>query len=610
MDKPYERISKDKMDDGRGGLASVIFRNAVELPDFVQLSRKVHGEWVGVTSAQFAEDVLAVAKGLIASEMNREDRLGLMATNSYEWTLFDYAAWSIGIISVPLSHTAAPEQVAMALAESGAVGCVTGTETHTMTVGSILHRLPHLRQIWEIEAGAVDMLKQAGRHLDDSVVHCRLDEVSPNSIATIAYIADATGRAKGRVITHGNLQVQARAMLGHMRDVINDVPRKSSPTTLLSLPLSRAFGRTVQVGAFEGSVHLAHSDGLNAATLMSDLASFRPTFLLAVPRTFERAFAAARRAAQVRGKGALFDRAVRVASEYAEQEESWIFSEARRPGFLLRLRRAFYDRLVFSKIRDMFGGRMRNAVSGGSALSRPLGLFFQGAGISLHEAYGLTESSAGVICNPPRRVKFGTVGRPVKEVQISLAADGEIMLRSEQMFARYLNNPYTSGQVHKNGWLATGDLGIVDGDGYLAIAGREKNFIVTSGGETISPENTEQIVCEHPLVAQCLVVGNGLPYVTALITLDQDAMRHWMGKGRGVVNASQDRGYCEAIRKEIWRAVNRANAVLSWTESIRNFHLLDEVFTQESGLLAPTLKIRRAEVTERYSHVIEMMYVE
>ncbi|MFJ2095551.1 AMP-dependent synthetase/ligase [Streptomyces sp. NPDC087901] len=608
MSTPYESISKEKMAEERKGLASVIFRNAAERPDFVQLSRKVHGEWVDVTSSEFAEDVLAVAKGLIASGLNHEDRLGLMAGNSYEWTLFDYAAWSIGVISVPIYHTAAPEQVAMALTESGSIGCVVGTEAHTMTVGSILHRLPHLKHIWEIDAGAVDTLKQAGQHLDDSVVHWRAARVTPHSVATIAYTAGTTGRIKGCIITHGNLQAQAKAILGHAYDVIYNVPKKTSPATLLFLPLSHVFGRTVQVGAFEGGVHLAHSEAMNATGLMSDLASFRPTFLLAVPHIFERVFAAARHAAQARGKGALFDRAVRVASEYAEQEEGRIFSGALRPSLSLQIRRAFYDRLVYSKIRRILGGRMRNAVSGGSALSRPLGLFFYGAGITLYEGYGLTESSAGITCNPPGRVKFGTVGHPVEGVQIRIAGDGEIMLRGEQMFTRYLNDPHASEQALKDGWLATGDLGAMDGDGYLSIVGRKKNVIITSGGKTISPESIEQMVCEHPFVAQCVMVGNGLPYVTALITLDQDTMRHWFGEGTGAAKITQDGDHREAIRMEIWRAVNRANSVVSRAESIRDFRVLDEVFTQESGLLTPTLKVRRAEVTVRHAPLIEMMY--
>jgi long-chain acyl-CoA synthetase len=608
MGRPYESIPEAETVAETGGLAGVVFRNAVERPDFVQISRKIHGNWVDVTAARFAEEVLAVAKGLIASGLNHEDRLGLMAANSYEWTLFDYAAWSIGVISVPIYHTAAPEQVAMALTESSAVACVSGNETHAMTIGSIVHRLPFLRHIWQIDAGAIDTLKEAGRHLDDSVVYSRVNEVSSRSIATIAYTAGTTGRTKGCIITHGNLQAQARAMLGHAYDVIYNVPRRSSPSTLLFLPLSHVFGRTVQVGAFEGGVHLAHSDAMNATGLMSDLASFRPTFLLAVPHIFERIFASSRQAAQARGKGALFDRAVKVASEYAEQEESRIFSGARRPGLSLRIRRAFYDRLVYSKIRAVLGGRMRNAVSGGSALSRPLGLFFRGAGITLYEGYGLTESSAGITCNPPGRVKFGTVGRPVEGVQVRLADDGEIMLRGKQMFACYLHDPHASGQVLKNGWLATGDLGVMDDDGYLSIVGRKKNVIVTSGGKTISPENSEQLVCEHPFVAECVMVGNGFPYVTALITLDQDVLRHWFEGGRGATNVSPYGNHGEDIRNEIWRAVNRANSLVSRAESIRDFRVLDEVFTQESGLLTPTLKIRRAEVTARYSSVIRTMY--
>ncbi|MFJ7078570.1 AMP-dependent synthetase/ligase [Streptomyces sp. NPDC098781] len=592
-----------------GGLADTVFSNALSQPDFIQLTRKIDGAWHDVTSSQFRDDVVAVAKGLIASGISFGDCVGIMAANSYEWTLFDYAMWTIGVISVPIYPTASPDQVATILSDTGAVACIVENEDHVMTVGSVMHKLPRLSALWELETGAVNFLMEAGLYISDETVERQRRAVGPQATASIVYTSGTTGKPKGCVLTHGNLAAQADSMLELAWDIIHDLRRGAEPSTLLFLPLSHVFGRTVQVCAVRGSVRLGHNTTMTAAGLMSDLASFRPTFLLAVPHIYERVLKVAERKAETAGRSALFDRAVAVAVAYAEAIERRKFKNGTGPSTLLRLRRALYDRLVYRKIREAFGGSVKNVISGGSTFKREVGLFFYGAGIKIHEGYGLTESCAGAFCNPHDKIKFGTVGRPVPGIQVHIAEDGEIMLRGEQVFRRYLNDESASQQVLKGDWLATGDLGFVDADGYLAITGRKKDIIVTSGGKSVSPQPLEQWVRDHPFIDQCVAVGDDLPYVSALITLDQEAMMHWLSlHGRGG-QTPEDALMASNAMKEVQRAVSSANSHVSRAESIRKFYIIPRPFTQEEGLLTPTLKVRRKEVMRRYASEIRRMYV-
>ena len=591
-----------------GGLADTVFENAEAVPDAVQFMRKQDGVWRDVSMARFRDEVLALAKGLLARGIRFGDRVAIMARTRYEWTLFDYALWTIGAEVVPLYPTASAGQVRYILGQTDAVACVVEDDDHAMTLGAVVDHLPRLTRVWQIDTGIVNELIDAGERVSDSVVHRHRLAVTPDSVATIAYTSGTTGMPKGCMLTHRNMASQVDVMTGQALALLTDERGNVTATTLLFLPLAHVYGRTIQVAAVRRRVPLAHEPEMKAEAILPDLAAVRPNFLVAVPHIFEKVFDAARRKAEAAGRGELFDQAVDVAVTYAEAIERRVFGEGPGPGPVLRMKHRLYDKLVYSKVRQVFGGRLRNCISGGSALDRRLGLFFAGVGITIHEGYGLTESCAGAICNPPGRVRFGTVGRPMPGVAVRIAEDGEVLLRAEQNFIAYLDDEEDSRRVFNDGWLATGDLGRFDEHGYLVITGRKKDVIVTSGGKTVSPMPLEERVRAHPLVAQCVVVGDDRPFIAALITLDADGLAHWLQlRGRPVRPPEEVVGDKE-LEAEIRRAVTAANSQVSKAESIRAFRILPKQFTPEDGLLTPSLKLRREEIARVYAKAIEEIY--
>ncbi|MCX4904377.1 long-chain fatty acid--CoA ligase [Streptomyces sp. NBC_00878] len=588
-----------------GGLSDAVFDRAAQRPGFVQLSRRVGDRWIDMTAGQFAEAVMDLSRGLLARDIATGDRVGILSANRYEWTLFDYALWTIGAIPVPLHHTSSSEQIERALSETRAVACVIENEEHKEKVDAETHLLPALRDIWQLDKGIVDLLVHEGRRVDARQVEERRDSVGPNTPATIVYTAGTTGAPKECLITHGNLAAQADAFMHHTQATIRASPRGRTASTLLSLPLSQVYGRTAQICAVRHGVQLAHSSSMKPSTLLDDLRSFRPTLLLAVPEFYEGIFHAAQLAAAERNREKSFLRAVRTAREYALAHEGHIFGDGPRPSARLRLRRAFYDLLVYRKIRRSFGGRVRNSISGGSSLRRDIGLFFFGSGIAVHEGYGLTESSAGITCNPPGRIKFGTVGQAIDGVDIRIAQDGEIMLRGPQISPGSLVDSSPEPGAREDGWLRTGDLGRSDGDGYLYITGRKKTVIVTSGAVRVSPEPLEERVRAHAFIAQCLLVGQGRPYLTALITLDWQVVEHLFSFTR---LERSDLVRTHVIRQEIQRAVDRANATVPGSEAIQDFRILSDTFTVRNGTLTSGQRVRRAEAEAEYRGVIDAMY--
>ncbi|GAA3037999.1 hypothetical protein GCM10020000_15080 [Streptomyces olivoverticillatus] len=378
--------------------------------------------------------------------------------------------------------------------------------------------------------------------------------------------------------------------------------------TLLFLPLAHVFGRMVQVAAVRGRVKLGHQPQLSAAALLPDLREFRPTFILAVPYVFEGIFASARREAELAGKAGPFERAVDVALRYAQAAEERAFGTGPGPGAALRVQHQVFDKLVYSRIREALGGRVRHAMSGGSAMERNLGLFFAGAGITVFEGYGLTETTGAAVANPPERTRYGTVGRPVPGTTVHIADDGEVWLRGGQVFTGYLGDGRATDEVLRDGWFATGDLGELDEDGYLTITGRKKEILVTSGGKSVSPLPLEERVRAHPLIAQCIVVGNDRPYIAALVTLDQEAVAHWLTMRGKPVSELADLVRDPELEAEIRRAVVAANTLVSQAESIRTFRILAARFTEDQGLLTPTLKLRRKAIEKAYATDVEGLY--
>ncbi|WP_432064328.1 AMP-dependent synthetase/ligase [Streptomyces sp. C10-9-1] len=591
-----------------GGLADAVFDHAEQEPGRIALRRKdTAGAWRDVTAARFRDEVLALAKGLLAQGVRFGDRVALMSRTRYEWTLFDFALWTVGAQPVPVYPTSSAEQVSWILRDSGASACVVEHEDHAMTVGSIMDRLPQLKRLWQLDAGAVAELAAAGERIESETVHRHRRAVTPDSVATVIYTSGTTGRPKGCVLTHANLMFEADTMASRWEPVFRSRPGDEA-STLLFLPLSHVFGRMVQVAAVRARVTLGHQPALTAAELLPDLASFRPTFVLAVPYVFERVFHAARRRAETEGRAAAFDKAVEVAVRHAEALEHRAFGQGPGPSAGLRVQHQLYEKLVYSRVREALGGRVRHAMSGGSAMNRRLGLFFAGAGVTVYEGYGLTETSAAATANPPERPRYGTVGMPVPGTSVHIAEDGEVWLRGAHVFSGYLNDPEATRTVLHGGWLATGDLGSLDADGYLTITGRKKEVLVTSGGKTVSPTGLEERVRAHPLVAQCLVVGNDRPYVAALVTLDPEAVEHWLSlQGRGPLAPAElvrDPG----LEAEIRRAVVTANTLVSQAESIRTFRILAHPFSEEHGLLTPSLKLKRRAIEKAYAAEVSALY--
>ncbi|MEU7010086.1 AMP-binding protein [Streptomyces sp. NPDC046332] len=591
-----------------GGLADAVFDHAEQTPDRVAFGRKdAAGEWQDVTSAQFRDEVLALAKGLIAHGVRFGDRVAIMARTRYEWTLFDFALWTLGAQSVPIYPTSSADQVYWMLHDAEVTACVVEHEDHAMTIGSVVDRLPRLQRLWQLDAGAVDELMAAGTEIDEDVVQRHRRAVTPDSVATIIYTSGTTGRPKGCVITHSNFMFETDMLVGRWEPVFHSKPGDEA-STLLFLPLAHVFGRMVEVAAVLSGVKMGHQPVLAASALLPDLVSFRPTFILAVPYIFEKVFHAARRKAESDGKVGPFDKAVDVAVKYAEAMEHKAFGIGPGPSAGLRMQHQFFEKVVYGKVRDAMGGRVRHAMSGGSGMDRRLGLFFEGAGVTVFEGYGLTESSAAATANPPERVKYGTVGQPVPGTTVHIAEDGEVWLHGGQIFSGYLNNPKATAAVLNDGWLATGDLGMLDEDGFLTITGRKKEILVTSGGKSVSPSGLEERVRAHPLIAQCIVVGNDRPYIAALVTMDQEAVEHWLAmQGRAPLPPAElvrD----PSLETEIRRAVVAANTLVSQAESIRTFRILAHPFSEEHGLLTPSLKLKRKAIEKAYAAEVEALY--
>ncbi|WP_329402485.1 AMP-dependent synthetase/ligase [Streptomyces melanogenes] len=591
-----------------GGLADVVFDHALDDPDRVALARKdAAGQWQDVTSARFRDEVLALAKGLIADGVRFGDRVAIMSRTRYEWTLFDFALWSIGAQPVPIYPTSSAEQVFWMLHDSEVTACVVEHEDHAMTIGSVVDRLPHLKRLWQLDAGALGELLALGEQIDDDVVHRHRRAVTPESTATVIYTSGTTGRPKGCVITHANFMFEADTMVARWEPVFHSRPGDEA-STLLFLPLAHVFGRMVEVAAVRGRVKLGHQPALSASALLPDLQSLRPTFILAVPYIFEKVFNAARRRAEADGKTGPFDKAVEIAVKYAEAMEQKAFGLGPGPSTGLRMQHQFFEKVVYGKVREAMGGRVRHAMSGGSSMGRRLALFFAGAGVTIYEGYGLTESTAAATANPPERTRFGTVGLPVPGTTVHIAEDGEVWLHGGQIFSGYLNEPKATEKVLKDGWLATGDIGALDEDGYLTITGRKKEILVTSGGKSVSPVALEERVRAHPLVAQCIVVGNDRPYIAALVTLDQEGVDHWLAMRNKPSMTASELVRDPDLETEVRRAVVAANTLVSQAEQIRTFRILAHQFTEEHGLLTPSLKLKRRAIEEAYTVEVDALY--
>jgi len=562
----------------------------------VVFSTRSGSGWQNVTATRFADDVNRLAKGLIAAGVEVGDRVGLMSRTRYEWTMTDYAIWTAGAVTVPIYETSSPDQVAWILEDSGAVAVVVETATHAGAVSAARDRLPGLRDVWQIESGALDELNRAGADVGDETLDARRASTDRTSLATIIYTSGTTGRPKGCELTHGNFKDLAENTCESLASVV----RAEGASTLLFLPLAHVFARFIQVLCVEATARMGHSSDIR--TLLDDFASFQPTFILAVPRVFEKIYNSSEQKAVGDGKGRIFASAAATAMEWSESLDTG------GPGVGLKLKHAVFDRLVYSKLRTAMGGRIQFAVSGGAPLGTRLGHFYRGIGVIVLEGYGLTETTAPSTVNVPEKVKIGTVGTPLPGVGIRIAEDGEILIQGVNVFARYRNNDAASAEALHDGWFHTGDIGELDDDGYLKITGRKKELLVTAGGKNVAPAVLEDRLRAHPLVSQCIVVGDQKPFISALLTIDADMLPAWAkNNGLPALTVEQARTN-DVVLAELQKAVDDANTAVSKAESIRKFAVLPGDFTEENGYLTPSLKLKRNVVMKDFHDDVEALY--
>ncbi|MFE9023341.1 AMP-dependent synthetase/ligase [Streptomyces sp. NPDC007808] len=594
-----------------GSLADLPFDNASAAPDAVVLSRKGEdGRWTDVTAAQFADQVQAVAKGLIAEGLTPGDRIAVMARTRYEWTLLDFAAWAAGLVTVPVYPTSSVFQTRWILQDSGAVALVTETGAQAAALGPELDRLPDLRHMWVMEKGHVERLAELGAEQPDGEVGVRRGMLVPDTLATLIYTSGTTGRPKGCALTHGNFFSEVDNAIELLYPVFKSRTSEEA-SVLLFLPMSHVFGRMVAVACVRARVRLGHAPSLKAEDLLPDLAAFRPTCLLTIPYMLEKVFNSARAKAEASGRVSSFDRAASVAERYGEALEARQSGTGSGPNATLRTARAFYDPLVYRRIRNAMGGRVRYAICGGSPLGRRLAAFYAGVGIEVYEGYGLTETTGAATVTPPLKPRLGTVGWPLPGTRVRIAADGEILIGGEQVLRGYWD-PAAGGVVPAavDGWLPTGDIGELDDEGYLTITGRKKEMLITAGGKSVAPAPLENWLRAHPLISQCLVLGDRRPYVSALITLDMAGVSHWRRmNGKHPVPAELLVADAE-LRAVLQRAVDEANKLVSRPESIRRFAILSTDFTEESGHLTPSMKLRREAVMRDFAAEVDGLYAQ
>ncbi|MEU5881682.1 AMP-dependent synthetase/ligase [Spirillospora sp. NPDC047279] len=581
---------------GSTNLTDAPFERAAAHPGQIVLRRKSGDVWRAVTAAEFAAEVTEIAKGLVAAGVEPGDRVALMSRTRYEWTVLDYAIWTAGAVAVPIYETSSAEQVKWIVGDSNAKAVFAESDKHLAAIAEVREELPGLSHVWGIDAGDLDAVVTLGEEVADETIAERRRSRGSGDLATLVYTSGTTGRPKGCELTHGNFVLTARnAIQGAISEVAVD-----GSSTLLFLPLAHVFARLIEVACIEGGIVLGHSD---IAGLLPDLASFQPTFLLAVPRVFEKVYNGAEQKASADGKGKIFAAAAETAIAYSKAIQDG------KPGLGLKARHKVFDVLVYGKLRAAVGGKVQYAVSGGAALGERLGHFFRGVGITILEGYGLTETTAPATVNRPTAIKIGTVGRPIPGVTVRIADDGEVLVQGINILTGYWNNETASKEALEDGWFHTGDIGTLDAEGYLRITGRKKEILVTAAGKNVAPAPLEDRLRAHPLISQCLVVGDGRKFISALITLDEEALTPWKAQhGKPADMTVEELRRDPDVVAEIDAAVAEANKSVSHAEAIKKYEILGVDFTEEAGHMTPSLKVKRNVVIRDFSAEIDRLY--
>ncbi len=586
-----------------GNLTDDIVVNAQEHPTAVAFRRRSAdpgaGGWAEVTTSSFLDEVRAVARGFVAAGLQPGDRVALISKTRYEWTVLDYAIWTAGLISVPVYETSSAEQIRWILTDSGARAVVAETKEHTARISQVRDGLTELHHVWSIEEAGLAALTTLGEDIDPAELEQRRGALTPASPATLIYTSGTTGRPKGCLLTHGNFMYEVGTAVDELERLFAG-DEATGTSTLLFLPLAHVFARIIQIGCVKARVQMGHASDIR--TLLEDFAVFRPTFILAVPRVFEKVFNTASQRAVADGKGRAFQRAADVAIAWSRAQDE------RGPGPVLRAQHALFDRLVYRKLRAALGGQCQYAVSGGAPLGERLGHFYRGIGVTILEGYGLTETTAALTVNLPDAQKVGTVGRPLAGTAVRVAEDGELLFRGGQVFREYWNNPAATTEAKTaDGWFHTGDIGEIDSEGFVRITGRKKEILVTAGGKNVAPAVLEDRMRAHALVDQVMVVGDGQPFVAALVTIDEEVFDSWLsrtGKSGSIADHVND----PDLLAEIQTAVDDANSAVSKAESVRKFVVLPTAWTEEGGQLTASLKLKRNVVMRECADDVERLY--
>jgi len=579
-----------------GNLTNLIAERAWFEPNRTMMSRPIGAGWQKVSAQELDAEIRATAKGLIAAGIQIGDRVAIMARTRYEWTILDFAIWFAGGCVVPIYETSSAEQIEWILNDSGSVGIIVETPANRELVNTVLPS--HTKHVWTMTEDVLSVLAKAGAHISDDEIDQRRNATLPDSLATLIYTSGTTGKPKGVQLTHGNFLSEC----GNVVEGASNLFLNPDGSTLLFLPVAHVFGRMVQIGAIRAGLHLAHcSDPVGR--LQPDLASFKPTFVLAVPRIFEKVYNGAEAKADAAGKGKIFRKAADVAVAYSQA------LDAAHVSPILKLKHALFDKLVFSKIRLALGGRVEAAISGGAPLGSRLGHFYRGAGVTIYEGYGLTETTAGATLNITGSIKIGSVGKPIPGTSVKIAEDGEVLIKGPIVMRGYWRNDDANAEVFtSDGWFKSGDLGAIDSDGFLSIVGRKKELIVTAGGKNVAPAVLEDRLRAHPLVSQCVVLGDNQPFIAALITIDPDALKTWITANKKgdatLATLTQDPDLIAVIQT----AVDETNKAVSKAESIRKFRILPTDFTIAGGQLTAKLSIKRHVIAQEFAQEITELF--
>ena len=584
--------------DPEANTSDLLAIRARQTPDLALFSVPEGAGWRDITARDFETAVIALAKGFVAAGIQPGEKVGFLARTTYEWSLIDFALFYAGAVMVPIYETSSPSQIQWIMEDSGAIALIVESTEHYARVDEVRGDLPLVREVWQMHLGAIDTLTAQGAQIEDAEIERRRNLAVGSDIATLIYTSGSTGRPKGCVLTHSNF-VELSRNSAKALDAVVSMPGAS---TLLFITTAHVFARFISILCVHAGVRTGHQP--DTKQLLPALGSFKPTFLLAVPRVFEKVYNSAEQKAEAGGKGKIFRAAAAVAVEH-----STLLEEGRKVPLMLRLKFALFDKLVYGKLRAAMGGNVAYAVSGSAPLGARLGHFFHSLGVVILEGYGLTETTAPATVNLADKSKIGTVGPALPGVGLRLGEDGEIEVRGINVFKEYWNNPEATAESFHDGWFRTGDLGSFDSEGFLTITGRKKEIIVTAGGKNVAPAQLEDPIRSNPIVGQVVVIGDQKPFIAALITLDPEMLPTWLANnGLPADMTLEEASRNAAVRDEVQRAVDRANKTVSRAESVRKFTILPTEWTEASGHLTPKLSIKRAVIMQDFADQVAEIY--